>query len=414
MGYGTATQAWVILLASMVVLTDPMPGWAAAPADAALAAAAAQEEVAGRHPGQPALKLDLATLYLAAGQAGPARTVLLAMLAAPDLPELLRHRAEGLLVRAEAVERGLSYSGTITLAGRYDSNASPVPAGTVPSPRLTGRTEDLEDEFIGRSDYAGVAMGSLQGLWGLTPGTTVELNVLGYGSRRISEDEVNLNLLAADAGPRFQLDSGLGEWSVRPFLSAAYLELEDTDYLRSLGVGLNFQAYVGASVLADATAELLRRDFRDTASRPDAEQRSGWLWVVQGGVRWQVSPSTLVFGHTALIDNNAERDAQSYRRAAVSLGVSQTHPAPLGLTPRSWTTSLALGLSRTVYDAPDPRLDPGARRNDARQDLMLTTRVPLSDDVALVLTGLRSWVRSTVDGFDHTNTAATVGIAWRF
>ncbi|HYD30658.1 MAG TPA: surface lipoprotein assembly modifier [Azospirillaceae bacterium] len=376
------------------------------------AAAAVLEVLAARSPDQPALAVDLATLHLALARPGLARTALTRVLAIPNLPELLRQRAESLLLRVDAVNNGAAHAGTITLSGRYDTNASPAPAP--PMARLPGRTDDLEDLFIGRDDYAGVATGTLQALWSLGPATTMEVNLLGHGTRRLHEEQVNLNLLSADAGPRWQLTSGPSAWSARPFLSTAYVEVDEGTYLRTLGVGLNVRAWLGASLLADASTEFLKRDFNSTEARPEADLRSGPLWLVQGGLRWQITASTLAFAHAAFLASRADEETHDYRRTMLALGVSQSYDAPFRLTPRPWNTSLTLDLSRTLYGAADPKLDRGGSRRDTRQDLTLTTRIPITADVALMVTGLRSWTRSTEDAFDHTNTAATLGIAWRF
>src|SRR3712207_8414583 len=49
-------------------------------------------------------------------------------------------------------------------------------------------------------------------------------------------------------------------------------------------------------------------------------------------------------------------------------------------------STLSAGVRRTVYDEPDPTIDPNVKRKDTRADIVLSNNIRISRDLTVVVT----------------------------
>jgi hypothetical protein len=68
----------------------------------------------------------------------------------------------------------------------------------------------------------------------------------------------------------------------------------------------------------------------------------------------------------------------------------------------------------TIYDAPDPLVDPFTTRTDRRWRFGLTEIVPLTESIALTLQLQRDIVSSSLPNFAYSSTSVLFGPQLRF
>jgi hypothetical protein len=90
------------------------------------------------------------------------------------------------------------------------------------------------------------------------------------------------------------------------------------------------------------------------------------------------------------------------------------YAAPFGLTTQDWTSSLTGVWQQTSYHEPDPVVDPNEERQDQEWRATFLTSVPITADWSVIATLQRTVVESNFKNFTYTNTAASIGAAWRF
>ncbi|MGH8658984.1 MAG: hypothetical protein ACREV4_11065, partial [Gammaproteobacteria bacterium] len=158
-------------------------------------AIAALERILLINPKLANIKLELGVLYLQVGSAQLAQSYLRQALEAPDVPELVRVRAEEMLARAEAAASRHRFTGLLSLAGRFDTNANAAPASVRFVDPFFGDVVEatLQQEFTEREDYSLQALGSFQYGYRLDSqaGNEIEANLLLYAQRYDVSEEVN-------------------------------------------------------------------------------------------------------------------------------------------------------------------------------------------------------------------------------
>jgi tetratricopeptide (TPR) repeat protein len=378
-------------------------------------AIAALERILRLNPGLANIELELGVLYLRVGQNDLAATYLRRAIVAPNVPEAVRDRAQALLARAERGRRRHFFSGYVYGGARYDSNANLGPSSSLV--RVLGNDALLDPQFTGQSDWSAELTGALNYIYALETQqpSEIEANLTTYNRRYDETSQFDLSSFGIDVGPRlyprFVADGSL---SIRPFISASYLTLDGDEYLQQWGGGVNVRKFFEEVSFFDLTLLASDQDYEDSPTRPVNSLRSGTFVEAIARVSHQVLPRTRVFALVGLAQRDSDAAFETFREAAGWVGVTQVYPAPFGLTPYPWGSTLSLGFRRTTYDEPDPTIDPDEKREDDRFDVILTNNIQMSRSLTLVVTLQYSDNNSSLPNFEYDNTAVSAGIQWNF
>lgn len=378
-------------------------------------AIAALERILQINPGLANIQLELGILYLRVGASDLAASYLRRALLAPDVPDQVRNRAQALLARAERARQRHFFSGSIYAGARYDTNANAGPGSR--GVRVLGLEGLLDEEATEREDYSAELAAAINYTYALDSqaGHEIETNLFTYNRRYDESSEVNINSLGIDFGPRFYFGA-IPEptLSVRPFVSASYLLLDDEDYLRQLGGGVNVRKFFAPASFVDATLEASDQKFYDSEERATSSDRSGPFVELRGGFNYHLRPATRLFGGLSLARRDSDEDFEAFNEGGARLGITQVYPPPFGLTSYSWSTSLSAGVRRTVYDEADPAIDPNEKRRDTRADVILSNNIRMTPALTLVVSLQYTDNDSSLPNFEYDNTGGSVGLAWSF
>ncbi|REG48607.1 uncharacterized protein DUF560 [Paraburkholderia sp. BL6669N2] len=378
-------------------------------------AIAALERILKLNPGLSNIRLLLGELYLRVGASDLAATYLRQALIAPDMPPPLMQRAQSLLGQADRGRRKNFFTGSLFAGGRYDTNANAGPSSR--EVRLLGQQALLDNAALGHSDWSGEVGGTLNYTYAFDSqaGNDLEANFTTYNRKYRDTHLLDLNSFQADVGPRFYLGGVLDpSWSIRPYVSATYLLLNNHGYLGQYGGGVNVQKLIAAASYVDMTLETSDQHFQDQSAFPTNSDRSGRYTELRGSVSYQVLPATRLFGGMSLAQRNSDADFESFKEIGGWVGLTQVYPAPFHLTDYGWTTSLYAAFHRSIYDAADPVVDPLVKRQDNRFDIVLSQYVRLTQSLTLTATVQYTNNNSTLPNFKYHDTSVGLGLAWSF
>ncbi|MBC7943690.1 MAG: DUF560 domain-containing protein [Burkholderiales bacterium] len=378
-------------------------------------AIAALERILQVNPSLANIQLELGVLYLRVGASDLAASYLRRALLAPDVPDAVRDRAQSILARAERSRQKHFVTGSVYAGARYDSNANAGPESR--AVRVLGIDGLLDEGSTGRNDFSGELVGALSYTYALDSqaGHEIEANFLTYNRRYDESSEININSLGFDVGPRFYFGPLLEPTlSVRPFVSASYIFLDDEGYLRQAGGGVNVRQFFGPASFVEGAIEASDQKFFNSEERAATSLRSGPFVEGRSNFAWQFLPATRLFGGLSIGRRDSEADFEAFNEGAARIGVTQVYPPPFGLTAYSWSTSLSAGIRRTVYDEADPLIDPTTKRQDSRADVILSNNIRMTRELTLVVSLQYTDNDSSLPNFEYDNKGASVGIAYSF
>ncbi len=375
-------------------------------------AIAALERILQINPGLANIQLELGVLYLRVGSPQIAKLHLESSLSAPDVPVLVRERAESLLAQSERTSSRHFFAGSTYLGGRFDTNANAAP--TSRNVRVQGQNGLLDEDNTGREDFSGEFVGTIQYTYALDSqaGNRIEANFLTYNRRYNRSSEINVNTVDLDVGPRFYIGSILNpDFSIKPFLSASGLFLDDESYSRSLGGGINFRKFFSLAWFGDLTLEAADQKFYNSDQRPTSSNRSGIFYAIRTRLNYQIRPTTLLSGNVEVERRDAGANFESLNRGNLKLAVTQSYQAPFGLTRKPWSSSLSAGVRRSEYDEADVAIDPSQKRRDTRVDVIFSNNVPVTESLTLVLSAQYTNNESSLPNFEFESWGGSIGFS---
>ncbi len=361
----------------------------------------------------PRVRLELGVLYYRLGSFEAARTYLLAALAAKDLPQDVRGRAETFLAEIEKQSSPSKLFGTLMLGLRYQSNANAAPTGNV---RVFGIPASLDSNATADNDWNVFAALNAVHLYdmGTQYGDFWETRLAAYGTRQFKRHEVDVGLLAVNSGPRFVLlPRSIEGWSLRPYLAFDYVMLDDrTDYMAH-GASVSLDKKVGVGNLG-FTADWRRREYNDTRRNLFNSERDGTEWA--GRVTWDFALTSWLTGSATAgySDYNARVAWESYDE--IQLGLSLNVYLDFSPFVKEQKSALVIAGAhlRSHYNKPDPIVDPGVRRRDRDWRVSVTGSLPLTQSISFVLQGGYTRRDSNLPNYDFDNWFGMTALAWRF
>jgi tetratricopeptide (TPR) repeat protein len=390
------------------------------------AAVSALERMLLFNPDLPRVQLELGTLYFRMGSFDVARTHFERALAA-DPPLEVRSRVETYLAEISRHSDPHRFSGFLFLGGQYQSNANLAPG----SPLIRSPIGDvlLNSEFVKRADVNMFGSGAL--LYSYDLGTqdhdTFEVAGSGFANRYNVVDRLDLGLVEATAGPRFNFAEpvrGVRAAALKPYLIANNVRLGGNPYFRTLGLGGEASALVWQDIRLRSLFEFRNKNFSDAPDRPLSRGLTGSdkLFSLSASRAITAAPASELMLQFDFLSQDTRLAYFSNKTYAGSLGYRIRYGDPTGYLRFPWETTLFVSGSWAGYGAPDPccntSSDPAlfipAVRSDRRVRFGLTQSFQLSNSFALVVQLQRDIVSSNLPLYRYTGNSVLFGPQLRF
>jgi tetratricopeptide (TPR) repeat protein len=373
-------------------------------------AISAYEQLLFYNPMLSRVRFELGLLYYRLGSYEMARGYFQTALEMRDIEPDLRRRAEEFISVINKKLRPDQISGFAQTGLRYQTNAAAGPGQQ--AALASGRTFD--SRFLAQPDWNWFGAFGLNYShdFGNQRGDAFEASVLGYDAQQFRLHQFDVGLMELRAGPRFGilLDS-LNGASFKPYVVATGALLADAPYYGGIGGGATAHVNVG-NVALDPYVEIVQRSYRNSGFYPLASGLSGTLYTyalqasgaLVSGLGWQ---SRVAFAHA-----NNDFDPYSYHRYSGEIWFPWNFSPPWNS--RVWTLTPTFGVSRWVYKAPDPAIDPTTAQRSLEWRAGLGLDIPIWNQFTLGLLVQYRAVSSNLAVFSMQDLAFTVGPTVRF
>lgn len=378
-------------------------------------AIAALERMLLSNPGLSNIELELGVLYLRVGAVELASEFIDSALRAPEVPPWVRERAQGLLGQAERASSRHSFSTSLFLAAKHDSNANAAPAGRLV--RIRGFDGLLDEDDTGRSDTSTEFALRVRHYYDLNSQAGHQLETSLGTYNRVYEDvsEIDVNSFGITTGPRFYFGQVLNpSWSVRPLVTFNQLYLDGDLYLRSTGLGINTRKSFSSQLLGELTLSGEDQRYENDEDTPNATDRSGKFYELSGSLSYVVKPRWRVSTQLAFNQRDANEDFESLQRGSLRIASTYSYKAPWNLSASAWSFTAAAEIQEAEYDEADPLIDPDEERNDTRMDFSLSNSIPLGKAGTLVLSTQYTDNDSSLPNYVYDNWSGSLGWSYNF
>ncbi len=383
-------------------------------------AAGALERILLIDPRLANIQLELGVLYLRLGNAELGRYHIAQALRAPNVPTLVRSRAERYLAAASAASKRNFFHGYFSLGYRYETNANAAPD----SPFVS-----VTDPFLGRAVTAQLSPTALERDDSSMQGSLVLSHAYAFSAASSWDSDLIVSGLLYDemselgqlsgrleTGPTFAVAGTLeSQWQLRPFVTAGQYQLDGEDFISAYGGGLELRKTSRSRAVTSLRLQYTDQEFDDLYDNGIpvrvVSDRSGDYYSGDLAQVWQLGRAQfglLLTGETA--DTKAQYQSFDRYGGGMNLRVfvgGAQYRAP-------WSFFLT-GLWRDAsYQEPDPMIDPDRDRKDTRVDFAAGIDVPVSRAFSITLTGTYTKNDSNLPNFDFDNSAGSIAFVGRF
>ncbi len=367
------------------------------------------------NPELPRVRLELGVLYFRLGSFDVSRSYLNRAIDGKEVPKEVRTRVQAFLAEIDKRSSRSRFSGSVFFGARYQSNANSGPGS--PDIRAAGFDAVLQDEFLGEDDFNGFASAVVQHDLDLNTQENETWRTIGraYGSRQFDLTQLDVGVLEVTTGPRLAVfPETFEDLSFRPYLLAGLVTLERARFFYTLGGGFQVRKPMGQRFIFDGGYELRRKEFRNTARRPNSDGLSGYEHAIGFGGRYAITESTIFNLNFSVVDDDAKVDFNANTEYSVSSSLSVRYDAPFQVTSWPWQSVVSVSRVITNHEQPDPAVDPNVERLDREWRLTLTNSLGLTEDWSIVLQLQRVINDSNLPNFEFNNNTALLGASWRF
>jgi tetratricopeptide (TPR) repeat protein len=301
------------------------------------------------------VRFELGVLYYRLGSYEMARSYLQSALQMRDIAPDLRERTEDLLAVIDKKLQVDQFTGYVQTGLAYQTNPGAGPG----SQTVLAAGHNFDSSFFSKPDWNWFGAFGLDYVHDFEDqnGDTFEASAVGYDAQEFRLHQFDIGVLEFRAGPRFGIPTGNPNvsLSIKPYLIASGALLADAPYYGGLGGGLTVHTNVG-NVALDPYAEIVQQSFLNSDFYPLASGFSGTLSTyglrasgpVAGSLGFQ---SRLGFGHAS---DNFQFDSYDVYAADIWLPWNFSFPGD----GRTWTLAPTAGVSRWLYAAADPNINP--------------------------------------------------------
>ena len=392
------------------------------------AAVSALERMLLFNPNLPRVDLELGALYFRMGSFDLARDYFKKALAARP-PKAVRARVAAYLVQIAEIERRSHFAGYLEFGTQYQSDANIGPG----SPLIDSPIGPviLGNQFVKQADNNLFATGGA--IYSYDLGTqnrdTFEVTGVGFMNHLFIFNRLDLDLLEATAGPRFQFPNGgaLGPLpaSIRPYLIFDEVGLGLNQYFNAYGAGLEYDKQFPHGLALRTLFEFRQKNFTDAADRPLSRGLNG------NDKLFSIALSRPITAHSGLslqfdfLDQATRLPWYSNKSYAFSGTYHIRYANPLHLNTRLWEDTVFLSRTYSHYAAPDPCCVTSPNpvgfypsgfsdRYDRRWSFGLRHEIIVSPRTSIVLQLERDIVSSNLPLYAYTSDSVLVGPQIRF
>lgn len=366
------------------------------------------EQLLFYNPNLSRLRFELGVLYYRLKSYEMARGYFQSALTMRDMSDNLRQLAEQYITDINRKLQPDQFSGFAQTGVRYQTNASAGPGQQVLL--ASGRTFD--NSFLARPDWNwfGTFVVNYTHDFENQRGDTFEASLLGYDAQQFTQHDFDVGLLELRAGPRFGLGGDdLNRVSFKPYVVANGALLADAPYNAGIGGGATIHATLG-DIAFDPYVEVVQENYRNSGLYPLASQLTGPVTTVAlqasgpiyTGLSWQ--------GRLGYDQADAAYEPYSYDRYSADMWL----PWNFLLCNRTWTLIPTVGVSRWVYLAPDPTIDPTLAQRTLEWRAGVALNIPIHDQFSLALLVQYHAYVSNLPIFTMNDLAISIGPTLRF
>jgi len=347
------------------------------------------------------IRADLGYLYIQAGNPALAEQYLRAAKAGGAAPAIVSEQIDDLLEIAVAAQQPTTWSGSVVLGARYETNATGGP-DNIPS-LISGAADD--DYSVSAS-----ARFDMQHDLGYQNGASFDMGLDLFASQYGDDASPETALAGLQAG--FSLPVGSGR-RVSPYLHAGQIILRGDGFRTEYGAGLRYRATLDPAARYQFDLKVAEQSYEVTASSPNAAEQDGTETSARFNYSRSLQPNvTLNFGVSAAF-KDAAISYETYSTAGVSAQLVRQFGAGSGPGGQPWSAGTGLGYRWTGYDAPDPSVAPGVTREDDQLTAEIFVQVPITDRADFL--GSVSWTnnKSNYATEDYDNLGAFIGVRFQ-
>ena len=380
------------------------------------AAIGALERMLFFNPNLPRVRLELGILYMRLGSHEMAKSYFTTALAAPDVPADVRDRVNAFLIEIDRRAQPNQVSVFGQTGVRYQTNANASPATTFV--KALGQDAILERRFTSQPDWN--TFGLMGFKWiadlGSQNGDVLETNFYSYYARQFDVGRFNLGFVEANMGPRFALwPAALQGVTFRPYILANKVWLGDNPYLWTGGAGASL-GFTLWNVTVEPAVEYRNRNFRRSFDFQTAAQQTGELVIFAVTSTGQLTPNLGFRTRSTYAINDTTLGFNSYRQSTYDVYLPWTFEVavPSMNYSRRWTLTPTVGVAHTVYEQPNPIIDPLQKRFDLEWHGGATVDIPINSWLGLGLQAFYIYNNSKLRNYDLRDFIISGGPTFRF
>jgi hypothetical protein len=334
--------------------------------------------------------------------------------ASGDVPPEYQPRLEDELSSVRAAQLRHRLTGSLYLAGRYETNANAGPDSS--NIRTSGGDFRLDQDDESRSDFSALAALNLQHAYdyGARGGDELITDVRLYGNLYHEVGESDAGLIDLAIGPSLHTGDPQSSLSFRPFATGSLLWLGDAFYRSQAGAGISVEGDVSTNQTAEASITGVYQSYESSSDNEGASDQTGPLLSADATTSIEVRSGTVLSIGVGGAAKWAREQFDSYTQIGGEIGITQYFTGPVSLTERPWSAAASVGYRYYRYDEPDEQIDEDESQHDHRFDGEISLNVPLAERWDAVAEVAYTDQRSNYDTEEFDNLAVTFGVAYRF
>jgi hypothetical protein len=386
------------------------------------AAVSALERMLLFNPNLPRVQLELGALYFRMGSFDIARTYFERALAA-NPPEEVKQRIDTYVAEISRLSSPQRFSGYALFGIEYQSDANIAGSSAISTPFVV---INLLPQFQKQADYFVFATGAALYSYDLgdQAGDTLEVGGTAYVNHYGSIERLNLGLVEATAGPRFNFREPLpsvSSVSLKPYLIVNDVTLggnsaQGDQYFHTLGVGGEAAALAWGDVQLKSIFEFRQKWFNNEPNRPQSTGFDGSDKLLALSLTKPITavPDSQLSLEFDFLDEDTLFAYYTNKTYALSGSYRIRYADPTGILRQPVETNFYLFRSWAPYAAADPCCATTSNRYDQRWRFGIAQTLPITNTVAVVVQAGRDIVSSNVPLYHYTSDSVMVGSQIRF
>ncbi len=362
------------------------------------------------NPNLSRTRFELGVLYFRLGSYEMARDYFKSALTMRDITPDLQQRAEEYLAIIDKKLLPDQFTGFVQTGLAYQTN----PGAGAGSQTVLASGGKFNNRFFSQADgnwFGAFAVNYVHD-FETQRGDTFEASLIGYDAQQFALHQFDIGLMELRAGPRFVILPGSASGlSVKPYAIATGALLADTPYSASGGGGLTVHADVG-TVAFDPYVEFVQQSFRNSTYYPFASGLGGPLSTYGLQASVPVFPGLRWVSRVSCAHDSAFYGPDTYNSYAVDTWLPWNFT--VGTDSRTWTLTPTAGVSRWLYDAPDPSIDPVHTPRTTEWRVGLGLDVPIWRQIVLGMLVQYRADQSNIPAFTMRDFSVSAGPTLKF